>query len=77
MMSRNQLNASAYGAKNVVAIVNLRSFVKDLYTRLALVDSDFEIFTFSHVKEAMNHLRSTFKDKNVPSIKNVARLLEE
>lgn len=62
MIASLQLNASAYGAKNRMAIFDLRSVFQGIHTRLALVELASEIFTRHHVKKVMNHISSRFKD---------------
>lgn len=62
MIVRLQLEASAYCAKNRAAIIELRAFVQDIYSRFVLVSPGLKIFTRRHVEEAMRHLSTTFKD---------------
>ena len=77
MVAGLQLDASAYGAENWLAIVNLRDVVQDLHSRLALVDSGSEIFTRRHVEEAMIHVTSTFESRMDQVSDAVRALIEE
>ena len=77
MVAGLQLDASAYGAENRLAIVNLRDVVQDLHSRLALVDSGSEIFTRRHVEEAMIHVTATFESRMDQVSDAVRALIEE
>lgn len=76
MVASLQLDVSAHGAENQLAIVDLQFVVQDLHTHLAIFNSGSKSFARRHVKEAMNYISSTLKYQ-MPQVSNTVLYLKK